>query len=58
MILNYVERLKKMNFKAHNAARLCQDILLYLDEKHLAAMVDSLEAEGYVAGIQSKPDRT
>lgn len=53
MILQYVERLKKMNFKAHEAARLCQDVLQYLDEKHLATMIDGLEDEGYVANVQS-----
>lgn len=57
MILKYVERLKKMGFKAHVAARICQDMLKYFDERHLMAMVDSLEAEHYVAKVQPEPDR-
>lgn len=51
MILKYVERLKRRGFKAHDAARICQDMLKYFDEKHLDAMISSLEDEGYVAKV-------
>lgn len=57
MILKYVERLKRLGFKPHEAVRISQDMLKYFDEMHLDALIDSLEAEGYVAKVQPEPDR-
>lgn len=53
----YVERLRRLGFKPHNAVRMCEVFYKDLNEDYLDAVVNSLEADNNVEGIQSKSVR-
>ena len=47
----YISRLKALGYKSHEALRICECFIAYVDLKHLNDFVSNLEAEHYVADV-------
>ena len=51
---DYLNRLRKLGFKPHEAVRIIEDFHKYFNEEYLELLITSMETENYVARIQSK----
>jgi hypothetical protein len=57
MTNEYLNRLKKMGYKPHEAVHILEHFHKYFNKEYLELLITSMENEHYVANVQPKSHR-